>query len=227
MKKGNGFMNNKLKYWCNRLNDMPCVSAVLVIANVIVFLICTFTGDLLYNIGNTGAAYILGGEYYRMFTAMFLHVDSSYLVGNMLILFGLGTMIEKEVGHVKFGIFYLAAGICGDVLSVYGQLISGDFFTSVGASGAVFGLDGILVALVLFSGKNISGVTLPRIFLMLVCSLYSGFVSADYIDNGAHIGGLIGGFLLGTGLCAVRRLRKKRRSSMMSRRERYGYRNEH
>lgn len=220
-------MNYKIKYWCNRLNDTPCVSAILVIANVIVFLICTFTGELLYNIGNTGAVYVLRGEYYRMFTSMFLHVDRSHLVGNMLILFGLGTMIEKEVGHIKFGIFYLAAGICGDVASVYGQIVSGNFFTSVGASGAVFGLDGILVALVLFSGKNISGVTLPRIFLMLVCSLYSGFVSADYIDNGAHIGGLIGGFVLGTVLCAARRFREKRRSSETNVRERQGYNNEH
>lgn len=206
-------MKYKIRYWWKRLDELPYISAILVILNVIVFLICTFTGDLLYNKGSVGAMSFLQGDYYRAFTSMFLHSDIDHLVSNMLILFGLGTMIEKEVGHIRYGIFYFISGLCGDALSILGQLISGDFFTSVGASGAVFGLDGVLLALVMFSGKNISGVTLPRILLMLGCSFYSGFVAADYIDNGAHIGGLAAGFLLGMGLCAVRRLKERIRIS--------------
>lgn len=201
------------------MDELPYVSGILVIINVIVFLICTFTGDLLYNKGSVGASSFLQGEYYRALTSMFLHSDIEHLVSNMLILFGLGTMIEKEVGHIRYGIFYFVSGLCGDALSILGQLISGDFFTAVGASGAVFGLDGVLLALVLFSGKNISGVTLPRILLMLGCSLYSGLVAADYIDNGAHIGGLAAGFILGMGLCAVRRLKENKKFSAMGRTE--------
>ena len=55
-----------IRYWLKRLNDLPFVSAIFVILNVIVFLICTFTGDLLYNMGSVGVLDLVQGEYYRL-----------------------------------------------------------------------------------------------------------------------------------------------------------------
>ena len=85
----------------------PFVSGGLVIVNIILFLLCTFGCDLLYNKGGL-SPYNFGieKEYYRIVTSMFLHADIEHLVNNMLLLFGLGAMIEKEVGHLSFAILY-------------------------------------------------------------------------------------------------------------------------
>lgn len=191
-----------IRYQIRRLNDLPFISAIFVILNVIVFLICTFTGDLLYNMGSVGVLDLARGEYYRLFTSMFLHADAQHLVNNMLLLFGIGYMIEKEIGHIRFGLYYLVAGLCGDLLSAWVEIVTGDYVSSIGASGAVFGLDGVLLALVLFLGKNIVSVTLPRLLFMIGYSLYSGF-TAENINNAAHVGGLLAGFVMASAFCAI------------------------
>lgn len=199
-------MNGEIKYWLKQLNDLPFISVILVIINVIIFLICTFTGNLLYNMGSVSAWDLMYEEFYRLVTSMFLHADVHHLVNNMLLLLGIGYMIETELGHFRFGIYYIASGLCGNLLSAWMEIVNGEFVSSIGASGGVFGLDGMLLALVLFSGKRISGVTLPRLLFMIGYSLYSGF-TAENIDNAAHIGGLIAGFVLAALFCVVRRIR--------------------
>lgn len=181
--------------------DAPYVSAALVVANVILFIICTFTGDLLYNMGELELQSIISrGEYGRILWSMFLHGDMNHIVNNMVILFFLGAMIEKEIGHFRYGLFYLLSGIGGNLTSLAYKIAMGEIAASIGASGAVFGLDGLLLALVLFSGRKMENVTLPRVFLMIGYSLYSGFTGPN-IDNAAHVGGLVTGFLLGTIMC--------------------------
>lgn len=195
-----------IKQQIGRLNQLPFISGIIVILNVIISLICTFTGNLLYNIGSVGVLDLAQGEYYRLITSMFLHADAHHLVNNMLLTFGIGYMIEKEIGHVRFGIYYMAAGVCGNILSAYIEVLTGDYISSIGASGGVFGLDGVLLALVLFSGKRISTVTLPRLLFMIGYSLYNGF-TADNINNAAHVGGLVAGFVMASLLCLMRRIR--------------------
>lgn len=188
-----------------RLRELPIISTVLVAVNIIVFLICTFTGDLLYNIGRLDAYSVLvETEYWRIFGAMFLHADWNHIFNNMIILFFLGSMIEKEIGHISFAVAYLLSGIGGNMLSLVVKIVTGDASGSVGASGAVFGLDGVLLALILFSTRHMPTVTPIRVILMIVLSLYSGFTGTN-IDNGAHVGGLIVGFLCGTFICIVKR----------------------
>ncbi len=185
---------------------MPFVSVILVVINVIIFLIGTFTGNLLYDMGSVSAWDLMHKEFYRLITSMFLHADAHHLMNNMLLLFGIGYMIETELGHFRFGVYYITAGLCGNLLSAWMELVNGEFVSSIGASGGVFGLDGVLLALVLFLGKKTSGVTLPRLLFMIGYSLYSGF-TAENIDNAAHIGGLIAGFVLATLYCVIRRIR--------------------
>lgn len=180
-----------------RLKDQPVVSGTLVGINVLVFVICTFTGDMLYNAGAlTARAVLERGEYGRILWAMFLHSDVRHLFNNMLILFFLGAMIEKEVGHVRYGVLYFLSGIGGNLLSLWAKAASNDGAGSIGASGAVFGLDGVLLAMVLFSGRRLEGVTPGRVIFMVMYSLYSGFTGVN-IDNAAHVGGLVVGFLAG------------------------------
>lgn len=190
--------------------ERPIVSITLVVINVIVFVICTFTGDLLYNMGEMGIwGVLVQKEYGRILWAMFLHVDIDHIFNNMLILFLMGTMIEKEVGHIRYALCYFLSGIGANLLSLWVKAMTHNPAPSVGASGAVFGLDGVLLAMVLFSGKRLMNVTPARVILMIVCSLYSGFTGLN-IDNAAHVGGLLTGFVIGWITCIIDRRKEKR-----------------
>lgn len=211
-------MWDEIRYQMKRLNELPFVSGVLVAVNVIVFLICTFTGDLLYNKGSMSAIDLIGGEYYRLFTSMFLHADSVHLVNNMLLLFGLGLMLEKTLGHLRFAVYYFVTGVCGHFLSVYTELAKGEYYDSIGASGAVFGMVGVLLILTFFYGKELENVTPARVILMVLLSFYDGF-KTEYVNNEAHFGGLLSGCILAIIFCVIHRIRERRKQKAQGRTE--------
>ncbi len=193
-----------------RLKEIPLVSAALVIINVVVYFICLFGDGKIYAAGVLDAYDVLvRKEYLRILWAMFLHANSGHLLNNMLILFFLGTMIEKETGHIRFGILYFLSGIGGNILSLIMKVLHSDPSASLGASGAVFGLDGVLLAMVLLSGRKMENVTPLRVILMIILSLYSGFTGGN-IDNAAHVGGLIVGFLGGGIMCIAYNRRQQK-----------------
>ena len=193
-----------------RRQELPIVSGILVAANVIVYLICTFTGNLLYNIGELdAAAVLLRREYGRIIYSMFLHAGIDHLFNNMVILFFLGAMIEKVTGHIQLLLIFLLSGIGANICSLLYKVMSMDSMASVGASGAIFGLDGVLLAWILLDRQAMPDVTPRRVLLMIVLSLYSGF-TAHNIDNAAHVGGLLTGFAAGALLCALRRRKRNR-----------------
>ena len=190
-----------------KLQAVPVVSGVLVSINVIVFFICSFTGDALYRAGILWASAVLENrEYGRILWAMFLHSDIGHLFNNMVILFFLGAMIEKEIGHVRYGVLYFLSGIGGNLLSLLVKAVTGDMSGSIGASGAVFGLDGALLAMVLLSGRKMENVTPGRVIFMVIYSLYNGF-AGENIDNAAHVGGLIIGFGVAAVMCMIQKMR--------------------
>lgn len=189
----------------DRIRQLSLVSGLLVIINVLVFLACMWSGDTLYNAGMLDIRGVLGAkEYRRILWAMFLHGGTGHIFNNMLILFFLGDMIEKKVGHVWFALFYFLSGVAGNLLSLYVKFLNSDMTGSVGASGAIFGLDGVLLSMVLFSDRRMENVTPVRVLLMIFLSLYSGYTSGN-VDNAAHIGGLLAGFAAGGIMCAVQR----------------------
>lgn len=200
------------RYQLYRLKQQPFVSGALVIANVIVFFLCMFTGDRLYELGMLDRFSVFGnGEYGRIIWSMFLHADINHLASNMIILFFLGSMIEMEIGHIRYAVLYFLSGIGGGLLSLLYKVMSNSMSASLGASGAVFGLDGVLLAMVLFWNERLPNVTSTRVMLMIALSLYSGFTGGN-IDNAAHIGGLLVGFLGGCAVCFFQR-RKQGRGS--------------
>ena len=195
--------------YIRKLRTFPFVSAMLVAVNVVIYLLCRLPGNTLYERGCLSAFEIIAwGEYGRIFWSMFLHADSSHLFSNMIILLFMGAMIEKEIGHVPFAGIYLASGVGGNLLSLAGKIVSDDWAVSLGASGAIFGLDGLLLALVLLSRKKMENVTPLRVMLMICMSLYSGFTGGN-VDNMAHIGGLLVGFVLGVFLSIYIRISKQ------------------
>ena len=188
-----------------RLRNVPWVSGMLVVINVIVFLMCTFSGNVLYNKGELDVVSVLAGKQYgRLLWAMFLHAGIEHIFNNMVLLFFLGAMIEKVTGHVTFLVLYFLSGIGGNLCSLLVKLLQMDYSASVGASGAIFGLDGVLLAWILLDRQSMPDVTPKRVILMIALSLYSGF-TAQNIDNAAHVGGLVTGFLAGLLFCALRK----------------------
>lgn len=193
-----------------RIKQLPIVSAVLVAVNVFIYFLCEFTGWDLYSTGMLSLYNVfIGHNYSCVFLAMFLHADINHLFNNMLILFFLGTMIEKEVGHIRYAILYLLSGIGGNLISLYNKILMNEGAATLGASGAVFGLDGVLLAMVLFSKEKMPNVTPVRVGLMILLSLYNGFKGQN-IDNAAHVGGLITGFVFGSIMCIVHRILKEK-----------------
>ena len=182
-------------------SGLPWVSICLVAVNVLVFIICTFTGDMLYNKGANGVLLIIQDRsYYRMITSMFLHSDAGHLFSNMIILYFMGQIVERRLGHIPYAVLYFLSGIAGDVVSMGYELLSGNYSVSIGASGAVFGVEGALLLLVILYRTNLEYMTPGKVIFSVAFSLYCGFTSTD-INNAAHIGGLLMGFALAAVFC--------------------------
>lgn len=178
----------------------PCTVALIAV-NVIVFLFLSFRGmteDGMFLLEH-GAMYvpymIERGEYYRIFTSMFLHFGFDHLLNNMVILAAIGWNLEYEIGQLKFVILYLFSGLGGNLLSAYWDIRVGDYAVSAGASGAIFGVIGALLYVAIRNRGRIGDISGKGLVFMIILSLYYGYSSGG-VDNMAHIGGLIAGFLL-------------------------------
>ncbi len=175
--------------------EIPWVMAGLAALNLLVFLYSFRRPEWAIGYLADSGRCLMQGEYYRLLSSMFLHVESGHLFNNLLLLYFAGEMMEKEVGHIKSLLICLGAGLCGNLLSDGIQIWQADYVNSLGASGVVFGIFGALLWIVLQYRGRWKQITLPRICIMLLLTLYNGFTSV-YVDNAAHVGGLAGGFLL-------------------------------
>ena len=200
-----------MKEFLRNIKQYPYVSIVLVSINCIIFLLCQIMGEDFASRGYLGIRGVLiEKEYGRFLWSMFCHSDVEHLFNNMILLLFLGSMLEKVIGHLPFAVLYFLSGIGGGALSLFAKYISGDWSVSLGASGAVFGLDGLLLAVVILLWDRVPEITPLRVGLMIGLSLYSGF-TVDNIDNVAHVGGLLTGFVVGIIICAVRRVRENKK----------------
>ena len=177
------------------------MNLLIIAINVLIFLIMELRGntqDSLYILWHGGSymPFIRDyGEYYRLFTSMFLHFGIGHLFNNMLVLIFLGDTLEGTVGKIKYLIIYLGGGLMGSFLSYYLALKNGSDTVAAGASGAVFAVIGALLYLVIVNKGQLQEINGKRLMLMASLSIYQGFASAN-VDNAAHVGGLMGGFIL-------------------------------
>lgn len=133
---------------------------------------------------------------YRLFTSMFLHFGIDHLINNMLVLAVMGHYLEKQIGKGKYLFLYLGAGIIGNLVSLYMSIYQHSIdVVSAGASGAIFGVVGGILCVILKNHGRIEDLSLRQIVFMILLSIYGG-VTSQGVDNAAHIGGLIGGFIL-------------------------------
>ncbi len=168
------------------------VTYALLAANLLVFAAAQRAGagedpEILLDFGAKFSPLIADGQYWRLFTAMFLHADVPHMLFNGLGLFLFGSLVERTYGHLRFTAIYIVAGLSGSVLSFAMNSIS----IGAGASGAIFGVLGALGA---FFAMQRSAIGTPARI-----SLAYGLVTPR-IDNWAHLGGLIGGAAMGLAL---------------------------
>jgi rhomboid protease GluP len=135
-------------------------------------------------------------EPWRLFSAMFLHAGAIHLAFNMWALWNVGSIAERFYGNTQFALIYLLSGLFGSLASLY---FAARTAVSVGASGAIFGITGALLAAVLLKRDKLPAPLVASmrssLFIFVGYSLFLGFTSG-VVDNAAHIGGLVSGFVL-------------------------------
>jgi membrane associated rhomboid family serine protease len=158
-----------------------------------------------------GAKYsrgLLQGEYFRIFTPIFVHVGFLHFLINNVALFMIGRQIELNIGPWLYLLSYLVTGICGSLLSAL--LTNGN---SAGASGAIFGLVGIGFVFERAYARRLFAQTGQRLRKgpftgLVIVNVLLGFILTSgpiRIDNAAHMGGLISGILIGFSYLIARR----------------------
>jgi membrane associated rhomboid family serine protease len=169
------------------------VTKILIGINVGVYLLELAMGGQVNGTGNriyeNGALYgplVAAGDWWRLFTAMFLHYGPIHLAFNMLALWFFGGAVEQAIGRSRYLLVYVVSGLAGSA----GALVFTPNSVTVGASGAIFGILG--AALVLERQRNyvLGGGAIGIIVLNLVFTF-----AIPGISIGGHLGGLFGGAL--------------------------------
>jgi rhomboid protease GluP len=172
----------------------PVVTYTLLAITIIIFLLqeaskYIFGYDLVAGLGMKVNDLILAGQYWRLFTPMFLHGSVLHLGFNMYALYIFGPGLERFYGHGRFIVLFILGGFAGNVFSF---MFSAS--PSLGSSTAIFGLlaaEGVF----LYQNQKIFGrgsrKALNNIIMIAVVNLIIGL--SPGIDNWGHMGGLLGG----------------------------------
>lgn len=186
------------------------VNMVMVLINVAVYFVLEAMGDttdalFMYSHGAMYPAAVLAeGQYYRLVTSAFVHFGLPHLLNNMVLLIALGSYVERAFGKICYLILYLACAAGSSTVSMVHMLRSGDAAVSGGASGVVFGMIGVLLFLIIRNKGRFEDLPWKRFLIMMLLALYFGFATAG-VDNAAHVGGLIIGFVVGAACFFVKK----------------------
>ncbi|MCZ6649495.1 MAG: rhomboid family intramembrane serine protease [Acidobacteria bacterium] len=139
---------------------------------------------------------IYAGEYWRLFTPLFIHAGLIHLFFNCYVLMQVGRLIEEEFGGTRTWVIYLLSGVSGGLASNFVRPLLGmGHVPYVGASGAVFGLIGLAMITGWRRGGPAGHAIKRSMITWTIYVLLFGFVMGA--DNFAHIGGLAGGVVAG------------------------------
>ena len=193
------------------VRDFPMTSALMAI-NVAVFLgmaftaesftaaVMGFSGDELIRWGGNYGPLTLGGDYWRLVTACFIHGGILHIVLNMWCLLSLGRLSERYFGRWFTLAIYILTGVGGSLLSIAYDPER----LSVGASGAIFGIAGAIIAGLKFGNLSIPfGERRTVLSSVISFAVLNFLLGAGYLgmslntDNMAHLGGFASGLLVG------------------------------
>ena len=179
------------------------ITTVLILINVALFLLETKDGGstnhaVALKYGALYPPYVLQGQYYRLFTSMFLHFGVYHLLFNMYALSVIGPAVDYVCGTVIFLVVYIGSGLLGNAATMFFDQKTGRNNMSAGASGCIFGLLGACLVL----GVAGYGFSLQSIMSTLAINLVYG-LSSRRINMISHAGGFAGGVLIMAVVLAV------------------------
>ena len=201
-------------YGGTRVRDPRVTTFVLIGLNVLVWLAIQATGGnrshVLYDFallpgghavapGGVEVTGVSGGAYWQLVTSMFTQVEVLHIGFNMVALYFFGPMLENVLGRIRFLAVYLVSGLFG---SAAVMLFSAPYGQTLGASGAIFGLMGAIAVLAVKVGGQARSV-LAWIGINLVLTFTLNGISWQ-----GHLGGLLGGVLLGAAMVYAPRKRR-------------------
>ena len=175
----------------------PVISYAFLVVCIFLYVFLAFSSGNFLEIANSSLVefggnvgyYTKGGEYFRLFCAIFLHANIIHLVCNMYSLHVIGPQVENFFGKLKYLFIFVFSGICGNLLSLAFNQWN---VVSVGASSAIFGILGALCYFGYHYRVYFGNIVKSQIIPIIVLNIFIGMMVSG-IDNFAHIGGLIGG----------------------------------
>ena len=205
-KKANNSIFDRIS---NIFQQIGLVNSIIIALNIVIYLFLDFSGYY-YEAVNAGSLFWYSvkeqHQYYRLFTSMFLHGGMEHLLNNMLILAVIGGILERMVGKLRYILLYVLSGTIAGLVSIGYNMEQMTIVRSIGASGAIFGVIGGVLLIVLVNKGKLADLSKKQMILFVIMSLYGG-LSNQGVDNAAHFGGLIAGFILS--ILMYRRPKKK------------------
>lgn len=174
----------------------PIITHSIIIICLMVFIAMYIFGngsediETLIKFGANKAVLTKSGEYYRLFTCMFLHIGFLHILFNMYSLYIIGPQVESFFGKTKFLFIYIFSGLSGSIFS----LAFSHNLARAGASGAIFGLLGSILYFGYYYRAYLGNVVKSQIIPTIIINLFLGFLIPN-VGNAAHIGGLLGGII--------------------------------
>lgn len=190
---------NKIRHlvanWRLNWRSKPFITYGFLMIIAIMYLLLMVNGGsynpmTLVRFGAKFNGFIISGDWWRFITPVFLHIGTTHLVLNALVIYFLGMQIEKIIGHTRYFLLILLSTILGNVTSfAFSDAIS------AGASTAIFGLFASTIVLAKLYPYQRGIQELSRNYIVLILlNVVFGLFSAS-VDNAGHIGGLLGGYL--------------------------------
>lgn len=190
---------NDIKYYASQSK----ITSTLVVINILCFFVfrlldsrgfsTLYENHFLIDWGADVAGLTFSGQYWRIFTNLFMHVGFTHLAMNMLALWSIGPILEQRIPRMAFLGIYLFSGLVGslssDIATINQNVIS------CGASGAILGIITALLAYCLVFRSNIQEMPIKAMLVSLVLTAGLGLLPS--INNMAHVGGACTGFVLG------------------------------
>lgn len=183
--------------WRSFYKNAP-VTSVILLLNTLFLLIIMITGGFdsknLYDLGGIFPALMTDvTDYWRIFTAAFLHGGFIHYLSNMIIgVLTLSSALERLVGSKKFSFIYFGSLVISGIIVVQFGTQNG---VTIGASGAIFGVLGSLLWITLYRKDMISLRDAQSIRMLIIVNIVFTFLSSDISVSG-HVGGILAGFLL-------------------------------
>ncbi|NGZ75706.1 rhomboid family intramembrane serine protease [Saccharibacillus alkalitolerans] len=193
--------------WNQYLKFYP-VTALLVLINVVMFIVLAANGA--YSRDASGAILLQYGALsnvqgvpgignvdspWRYLTSIFLHGGFEHLLFNCFAILVFLPPLERLLGHIRYGVLYLASGMIANLISMGAYNRASEYFISVGASGAIYGGYGAFLYMALFQRAKMDKGSRQTVYILLVMGLIFSFITPN-INIWAHFGGAVAGFFL-------------------------------